>query len=216
MAKKQLPRGIRNNNPGNLEYNPNTKWQGLAEPPVEPENRFCRFKDATYGIRAIARTLITYGDKYGCNTVRQIVNRWAPAMENNVSSYVRAVCGDCGFQPDEVLDVHDYATLRALVVAIIRHENGQQPYSDAQIDKGLVLAGVEPPRKPLAQSRTVAGSAVAGTAVLASEVVTEVKDQVEPLVPYADSLKLLFLLVALVGIGLTVWARIDDRRRGLR
>ena len=45
---------------------------------------------------------------------------------------------------------------------------------------------------------------------------TEVKDQIEPLVPYADSLKLLFLIAALAGIGLTVWARIDDRRRGLR
>jgi hypothetical protein len=28
----KIPRGIRNNNPGNIEYNPNTKWQGLASP----------------------------------------------------------------------------------------------------------------------------------------------------------------------------------------
>ena len=29
--------------------------------------------------------------------------------------------------------------------AAIRHENGQQPYTDAEIDAGHVLAGVEPP-----------------------------------------------------------------------
>lgn len=84
-------------------------------------------------------------------------------------------------------------------------------------EKALFLEGTAPaPLKPLAKSRTVVGSAVSGTAVVASEVVSEVKDQVEPLVPYADTLKLVFLLAAVAGIALTVWARIDDRRKGLR
>lgn len=86
-----------------------------------------------------------------------------------------------------------------------------------QAEKALFLEGTSAePLPPLRKSRTVAGGSVAGAAVVASEVVTEVKDQVEPLAPYADSLKLLFLLVALAGIGLTIWARIDDRRKGLR
>lgn len=53
------PRGIRNNNPGNLDNtNP---WQGLVANPAEP--RFATFKDPTWGVRALAVTLITYHDK---------------------------------------------------------------------------------------------------------------------------------------------------------
>lgn len=209
-------RGQRNRNPGNIEYDPKTKWQGLANPPVEPEGRFARFVDATYGIRAIARLLITYYDKHGCDTVRKVVNRWAPPAENDSAAYLRAVAAGMDVTPDAAIDLHDYPTLRALVVGIIRHENGAQPYTPAQIDKALVLAGVEPPKKPLAKTRTVAGGTIAGVSVVASEAVTEVKDQIEPLLPYADSLKLLFLAVSLLGIGLTIWARFDDRRKGLR
>lgn len=222
MTKKQ-PRGLRNNNPGNIEYNPKTKWQGLSNPPVEPEGRFARFKDPVYGIRAIARTLITYFDKHDCDTVMKVLSRWAPAVENDTKSYARAVAFDLGCGVNDPIDVHEYRVLRALVCGIIEHENGLQSYkeayTDAQIDKALVLAGVEPPKKPLAKSRTVQGAGVAATGVTltaATEVVSEVQKQVEPLVPYAESMKLVFLVVALVGIGLTVWARLDDRRKGLR
>lgn len=41
--------------------------------------------------------------------------------------------------------MHDYAVLRPLVPAIIKHENGQQPYTNAEMDAGLVLASVETP-----------------------------------------------------------------------
>lgn len=213
---KSPTRGIRNHNPGNIEFDPKTKWQGLANPPVEQEGRFARFKDATYGIRAIARLLITYYDRYECDTVRKIVNRWAPPRENDTAAYVRSVAAGMTVTPDDQIDLHDYATLRALVLGIIRHENGAQPYTAAQIDKALVLAGVEPPRKPIAKSRTVAGGTIAGASVVASEAVTEVRDQIEPLLPYAESLKFIFMALALVGIGITIWARIDDRRKGLR
>lgn len=61
MAK--LPRGIRNNNPGNLEWG--DPWQGLDPDGQAQDKRFVVFKDPAMGIRAIARTLITYQDKYG-------------------------------------------------------------------------------------------------------------------------------------------------------
>ncbi len=48
-------------------------------------------------------------------------------------------------EPDTAVDVHTYAVARPLVESIIRHENGRQPYPDAVIDKGLALAGIEPP-----------------------------------------------------------------------
>lgn len=74
-------------------------------------------------------------------------------------------------------------------------------------------------RRPLTSSRSIRGASVAGASVglsVATEIVTEVQSQVEPLVGYADVLKILFLVVALAGIGLTIWARISDRKEGMR
>ena len=97
---KATPRGIRNNNPGNIDYNPSVKWQGLADPPREPEGRFCRFAAPKWGIRAIARLLITYQDQHDLNTVRGIINRWAPPIENDSDAYVNAVASSLGVDAD--------------------------------------------------------------------------------------------------------------------
>src|SRR3546814_1742565 len=83
MAK--LPRGIRNNNPGNLEWG--DPWQGLLEPKKRTDKRFAQFEDPVMGIRAIARTLITYQDKYGIKTIEDAIHRWAPPNENDTLSY---------------------------------------------------------------------------------------------------------------------------------
>lgn len=74
---------------------------------------------------------------------------------------------------------------------------------------------VDAPEKPLVKSRTMTGAGLAGVASVAGEVVTEAKDQIEPLVPYADSLKLIFVLLALLGVGLVIYARISDRKKGV-
>lgn len=115
------------------------------------------FKSPIYGIRALARTLIKYQDKHRLCTIRQIIGRWAPATENDTVAYIKAVSDETGLAPDVALDMHKYEHLKALATAIIKHENGQQPYTGAQIDKALVLAGVEPPAKNLQHTRTVRG-----------------------------------------------------------
>lgn len=70
--------------------------------------------------------------------------------------------------------------------------------------------------RPLAKTKTMAGASVAGVGLVASEAVTEVTTQIEPLVPYADSLRLVFVVLALLGVGLTVYARVSDRKKGYR
>ena len=104
-------------------------------------------------------------------------------------------------------------------LAIIKHENGQQPYTDAEIDAGLVLAGVEPPQRPLAKTRTVQGGQVAAGATVLG-LTAEAVRQVEPAIPLLQSLLQVAPWVvgaaALTGIAYMIWARIDDRRRGLR
>lgn len=219
-AAKTPARGIRNNNPGNLRRT-SDPWQGLATPQTDRE--FFVFKSATYGIRALARTLIAYQDEHQLRSIRQIICRWAPANENNTAAYISAVAKDSGFDADRPLDMHKFEHLRAITHAIIRHENGQQPYTDAEITKALVLAGVEPEASNLQKTRTVKGGQTATAATAGLGVVEAVQQTIDPardalagIVPYLDAAKWLLLIVTLIGIGVMLWARIDDRRKGLR
>ena len=213
---RALLRGIRNHNPGNLRRSADP-WQGMAAEQTDSE--FFRFASAKWGIRALARTLIAYQDRVGLKTIKQMIGRWAPPNENDTGAYVRAVAASVGVGADDEIDVHDYAILRPLTLAIIRHENGQQPYTDAEIDAGLVLAGVEPPQRPLAQTRTVQGGQLAAGATVLG-LTAEAVRQVELAIPLLQSLLQAAPWVvgaaALAGIAYMIWARFDDRRRGLR
>lgn len=217
---RPLPRGIRNHNPGNIRRN-GDPWQGLAERQGDVE--FFTFKDPIYGIRALARTLIAYQDKHGLRSIRQIISRWAPPVENNTNAYVRTVASNTGLDADQILDMHRFDHLLPLAKAIIRHENGQQPYTDAQLTKALVLAGVEPAKPNLQKTRTVKGGQAATAATAGLGVVEVVQQTIDPardallgLTPYLEVAKWLLLVVTLIGIGVMLWARIDDHRKGLR
>ena len=216
----KIPRGIRNHNPGNIRRN-SDPWQGLAERQGDVE--FFTFKSPVYGIRALARTLITYQDKHGLRTIRQIIGRWAPPVENNTNAYVRAVAEATDVDADQTLDLHNFDYLLPVTKAIIKHENGQQPYTDAQITKALVLAGVEPEAPSLQKTRTVKGGQAATAATAGVGVIEVVQQTIDPardaligLVPYLEVAKWLLLVLTLVGIGVMLWARIDDHRKGLR
>lgn len=181
-----LPRGIRNNNPGNIDYSERYRWQGLDAPPSD--GRFCRFKSAADGIRALARTLITYQKKHGINTIRGIINRWAPPVENDTGAYVNQVAKACGLAADQALDVETYDHLAPIVKAIINHENGKPStakrtewYAQDVIDEGLRRAGVVRPSKPLRQQpeSTAAAGVATGTTLAvggAGYLVYEVKE----------------------------------------
>ena len=84
-------------------------------------------------------------------------------------------------------------------------------------------AETPPARETLAASRTLRGTGAAGVATVgaagvevAQEVMAEAQGAILPLVPYLDTLRWLFIALALGGIAVAVWARLDDWRRGLR
>lgn len=72
--------------------------------------------------------------------------------------------------------------------------------------------------RPLSATRTIQGAAVSAVAVGGSalESITEIKDQVEPLVYYSEIAKVVFLVLAFAAIGYVAWARIHDRKMGYR
>ncbi|EIU5460362.1 TPA: structural protein [Pseudomonas aeruginosa] len=134
------PRGIRNNNPGNIDYNPRNDWRGQLPHDPAIEKRFARFDTPENGIRALGKLLQTYQRKHGLNTVEQIISRWAPASENDTAAYVRSVEARTGTPPGARVNMADTKTLRGFVEAIIHHENGGIPYSDMVIRTGVFLA----------------------------------------------------------------------------
>ena len=69
MAGKKIPRGVRNNNPGNIDRTA-VVWQGEDRSPeaLKREARFCVFVTPQAGFRAVAKTLLTYQRKHGLRT----------------------------------------------------------------------------------------------------------------------------------------------------
>lgn len=116
-------RGIRNNNPGNIRHGDD--WFGLSDEQTDPS--FCQFKEARWGVRALARILKTYYGKHNLRTIEQVIQRWAPPVENDTGAYVRAVANSMAISPTAQLTFP--AQLAPLAAAIIKHENGEQPYA---------------------------------------------------------------------------------------
>ena len=133
----QMPRGVRNNNPGNIRRT-DTRWQG--ERLVVTDSAFEEFETPEDGIRALALILRNYQRKHGLKCVAQIIARWAPPCENDTGSYAGHVAGVLGVSMTAPIDTSHPGTLATLVRAIIRHENGVQPYSDEEIEEGVKRA----------------------------------------------------------------------------
>lgn len=140
----QQTRGERNRNPGNIDRNA-TQWKGMS-PDQSGDTRFVVFTDAIWGIRALAKVLLTYSRVYpqdtpqDIDTAREIINRWAPPVENDTGAYVNAVAREIGVNADAVIDVTDEAVMTRLVKAIIRHENGRVIYDDEVLSDGVQRA----------------------------------------------------------------------------
>ena len=116
-------RGIRDNNPGNIDIS-NIPWQGKIPAADNTDGRFEQFVDPFHGLRALARNLHTYYVE-GKNTIAKIIVPYAPDSENDTEAYIATVCKLTGFDQDEVLDLGDAPTLRAICQGIIRVENGK-------------------------------------------------------------------------------------------
>lgn len=134
-AGGRAPRGIRNNNPGNLNF----AGQAGASLESGPGARFARFGSMQEGVAALVRQIGLYV-KRGRNTIRKIVETYAPASENDTGAYVAAVARSMGLSPDAPLDVNSAAQVQGLVRAIVNHENGAGRVSDADIASGYALS----------------------------------------------------------------------------
>ncbi len=102
---------------------------------VQSDPQFVQFETMAYGYRAAFVLLRTYRQKYGCNTIRKIISRWAPANENNTEAYIRHVSQWTGIEADKMLAGQDANAWIQIVAAMSRVENGQEA------DKAPILEG---------------------------------------------------------------------------
>jgi hypothetical protein len=132
-------RGIRLNNPGNLRIS-TTLWQGKINPSQDPD--FETFDLMEHGIRAIAKTLITYQGVHALRTIRELITRWAPPSDNNpTDAYVNNVADRSGFDPDARLDMTNPSDLEGVICGIIDQENGTMDgVTSEQISAGIQSA----------------------------------------------------------------------------
>lgn len=129
-----LPRGLRNNNPGNIRHGDN--WLGMKK--SQTDESFVQFMSPKYGVRAMVKVFRSYRNR-GIVTLGDIISTWSPTNENDTESYIKSVEKQTGFDRSQVMAEleGDYETL---IPAIIKHENGINPYSTDTIREGIALA----------------------------------------------------------------------------
>jgi hypothetical protein len=137
--EKQLPRGIRNCNPGNIRDS-STKYIGEVEKEHDTDSAFKQFKNIAYGYRAMFVVLSTYYKKYGLKTIFSWIHRWAPASENNTDAYVKEVCRRTGIAPDAEIDIANEDMLVKIVSAMSFVENGiEAKYVEVKVGYKLFI-----------------------------------------------------------------------------
>ncbi|WHI18301.1 lytic transglycosylase domain-containing protein [Escherichia coli] len=115
-----LSRGIRNNNPGNLNF----AGQKGATLESGPNARFASFPTMLEGIAALDRQVMLYL-KRGKNTIDQIIDIYAPSSDgNNTSSYKSYLSQYTGLGVKEKIDGSNFEVMKKLIQGIINHENG--------------------------------------------------------------------------------------------
>lgn len=129
-----MSRGLRNKNPGNIRIS-KTKYLGEVTPSTD--KAFKQFSTMAWGYRAMFVLLHTYR-KNGYRTLWQMINRYAPPIENHTDNYIMNVSRWAGVFTDVDLDTLDPAEMIPVVSAMSRVENGV-PAVEADVREGWRL-----------------------------------------------------------------------------
>lgn len=137
LGRDGLPRGMRNNNPGNIRIT-QTAWQGKVPNSQNTDGAFEQFQSYKWGIRAMTKLLINYMNNRGLRTLTDIIGTYAPSSENDTDAYVQRVSNETGIHPNAQLNP-TYNTMRALVVSMAKVENGRDSISTDQFNQAWKL-----------------------------------------------------------------------------
>lgn len=130
------PRGIRNNNPGNLIYT-DIKWKGKLSKDQNKDRRFEMFIAPIYGVRAMIKDL-KHDIEKGKNTVPLLVEEYAPRFENNTDRYIETVCKELKVTKTTKL-LPTKNTLRLLVLSMSKVETGGNYVSNELFERAYTI-----------------------------------------------------------------------------
>ena len=169
-----LPVGLRLNNPGNLKWSPRIQWVGAA--PANREGDKEAFATPVAGVRALMKDLLTGSRRLGDekdDTVAEIIQEFAPPpsakqKDNNpTKAYIDFVAKRLLVKPSQTITVDNYGTIRALVLAIGRFEQGMElpesVYTEDVLEEAARAAGVHnAPALRAMKDTAVQGAVVSG------------------------------------------------------
>lgn len=129
-----MARGYRNFNPGNIRKS-DIVYKGECQ---SSDPSFKQFTSMAYGFRALFVLLHTYEVTYHLNTLQSMLNRYAPPVENDTTSYVAFVSGRTKIADMSTIDTLNAKQMIPIATAIARMENGSEPDADdVQVGWGL-------------------------------------------------------------------------------
>lgn len=146
LNRNDLPRGLRNNNPGNLVRS-NNAWLGKIPYNQSLDSRFEQFIELRYGIRALMRDIYSDYTKKNKKTVVELINEFAPDFENNTAAYINTVVKIIG---SNLIGELTHDKMIAICKAIIYVENGSgysKYISDKDYNDAIAILGIQLKKK---------------------------------------------------------------------
>ena len=120
MTKKNLSRGLRNCNPGNIRK---SKDIYVGEIVPSKDESFKQFTTMAYGYRAMFVLLYTYQRRYGLDTVAEMIARYAPENENHTEAYINVVAERSGVPANGHITATNGDVMIPIVAAMSSVEN---------------------------------------------------------------------------------------------
>jgi hypothetical protein len=117
VERRTGSRNWRNNNPGNLEFGAFSRRYGA----VGTDGRFAVFPTYEAG-RAAKEALLFEGRGYRGLNIAQMLNRYAPPVENNTNMYINSVVSAVGVPATTPLQSLNAEQRRAMLAAMERVE----------------------------------------------------------------------------------------------
>lgn len=153
--KVHMPRGIRNNNPGNIRINQSSNWKGKVTQQnntdgiiweVDGEKKLLilkdyeQFIDITFGIRAMIIFIKTCQTKYGINTIEGLINVYYPHNKKMVESFIKFLEKNTMIQRNYEFSYRDYDRMFRIVRWICKWNTGQLIVKPLYFQKAWAMA----------------------------------------------------------------------------
>ena len=133
LNRNDVPVGLQNNNIGNLRGS--DAWEGKIG--MSASGGYVQFADISWGIRAFLVNLYTQISKYGLDTPKKYLDKYAPSFENDTANYIQKFTSDLGISENDKIPT-DTNSLRKIVRSQMEMELGTK-YADLITDEDIDL-----------------------------------------------------------------------------